>query len=136
MDDEIMSEASPNDGSIGILRIVALLGVFVSAAGSIGFMLVAGHPPILLRILFTAWVVSPFLVLAAAHAFSKRWSVITRSTLYCLMLVVSVTSLAVYAYVVLRPHDVAPTATFLFVPLVSWVLAAIVIPLAAFISAN
>ena len=121
-------------GFLNILRTVALIAVFIGAAGSVAFMLVAGHPPIFLRILFTGWVALPFVVLVVAHTFSKRWSVTTRTALYCVMLVVSLISLAIYAYVVLRPHDATPTATFLGVPLGSLILAAIVVPLAAFIS--
>src|SRR5438046_165878 len=127
MDDEIISEASSADGSFGILRVIALAAVFIGAAGSLALMLVAGHPPILLRILFTGWVVLPFLALVLAHTFSKRWSSITRTTLYCVMLVVSVISLAVYAYMVFRPHDVTPTATFLAVPLMSLLVVGIVV---------
>lgn len=137
MDDKIPSKANsalPDGGSLGDLRAVALIVLVAGAVGSVGLMLVAGHPPIFLRVLFAIWVVSPFVALLLGTVVSKRWSVITRATLYCVMLVVTLCSLAIYGYVVLRPHESTPTATFLAVPLGSWLLMAIAVPLAAFIS--
>lgn len=137
MGDELASEASPgmpDDGSIGVLRAVALITVLVGVVGSVGLMLVAGRPPIFLRVLFGIWVVSPFVALLLADMVSKRWSVITRAALTSVMLVVTVCSLAIYGYVVLRPHEVTPTAPFVVVPPASWLLIAIVVPIAALIS--
>ena len=134
---EITSKASlgtPDGGFLGFLRTVAVIAVVVGAVGSVGSMLVEGHPPMFLRILFTIWVLSPFVALVLANMVSKRWSVTTRATLYCVMLVVTLTSLAIYGYFVLRPHESTPTFVFLVVPLGSWLLIAIVVPMAAFIS--
>jgi hypothetical protein len=66
------------------LRAVALVGLVAGAVGSVGLMLYAGrrNNSIILLGLFTLWVLSPFMVLMLTHAFSKRWSVQTRATLY------------------------------------------------------
>ena len=121
-------------GTFRPLHFVALVAVIVGALGSLGLMLIAGHPPILLRVLFAIWVLSPFVTLLLANRFSKRWSVITRTALYWLMLVITLTSLAIYGYFVLRPPESTPARTFLIVPLGSWMLMAIVVALAALIS--
>jgi len=106
--DEITSEASrgrPDGGFLGLLRAVALLAVVAGAGGSVGLMLRAGQrTPRLLLVLFTIWVLSPFVALLWAYMVSKRWSLVTRATLYCVTLVVTLGSLAIYGeLVVLRP---------------------------------
>ena len=135
--DEITSRASrarTDGGFLGLLRAGALIAVVAGAAGSVGLMLRAGHPPLFLRVLFAIWVLSPFVVLLLADMISKRWSVITRATLHSVMLVITVSSLAIYAYVVLRPRTSTPTFVFVVVPPASWLLIAIVVPIAALIS--
>lgn len=121
-------------GFLGLLRVVAPIAVAAGAVGSVGLMLRAGHPPLFLRVLFALWVLSPFIALLLAGMVSKRWSVITRSTLYCVMLVITLSSLAIYGYVVLRPRQSTPTFVFVVVPPGSWLLMAIVVLIAAFIS--
>ena len=64
---------------------------------------------------------------------SKDWSVLTRATLYGVMLILTLGSLALYGDVVLRPRS-QPAFMFLVVPLGSWLLMAIVVPIAAFVS--
>jgi hypothetical protein len=134
---EITAKASRGrpDGFLGLLDTVALIAVVAGAAGSVGLMLRAGHPPFLLRVLFAIWVLSPFVALLLANmVFSKRWSVITRATLHSVMLVLALSSLAIYGYAVLRTPRSTPTFVFLVVPLGSWLLFMIVVPIAALIS--
>ena len=105
---EITSEASrgrPDAGFLGLLRVVALIAVAAGAVGSLGLMLRAGRStPRLLLVVFVIWVLSPFVALAWANMVSKRWSVLTRATLYCVTLVITLGSLAIYGeLVVLRP---------------------------------
>jgi len=64
---------------------------------------------------------------------SKRWPVLPRATLHIVMLVLALSSLALYADVVLRPRP-QPAFIFIVVPLGSWLLMMIVVPLAALIS--
>ncbi len=134
---ETTSDASReklDGGFLGRLRAVSLSAVLAGAVGSLGLMLLAGHPPLLLRVLFAIWVLSPFMALLLADRVSKRWSVLTRATLYGVTLVITLGSLAIYGVAVLRPRTTTPTSLFVLVPPASWLLIAIVVPIAAFIS--
>jgi predicted dienelactone hydrolase len=119
-----------------LLSRAALLLALVGALGSVGFMLRAGHrndSPILLA-LFAIWVLSPFVALIAAIMISKRWSILTRATLYGVMLIITVGSLAIYGNMVSAPPDSKLALPFLLVPLESFLLITIVTPLAALLS--
>ncbi len=137
--DKITSEASrgrPDGSLLGLLHAVSLIAVVAGAMGSLGLMLRAGQrtPPLLL-VLFTIWVLSPFAALAWANVVSKRWSVVTRATLYCVTLVVTLGSLASYSeLVVVRPAGSANAFLFVAVPPASWVSMTIVVGMAALIS--
>ena len=135
---ELTPEASrgkPDGRFPGVLRAVALTATVAGAVGSVGLMLWVGHrnPSRVLLGLFVIWDLSPFVALLLADMVSKRWSVITRATLHIVMLVVALSSLALYGDVVLRPRP-QPAFMFLVVPLGSWLLVTIVIPIAALIS--
>jgi hypothetical protein len=97
-------------------------------------MLRAGHPPLLLLVLFTGWVLSPFVALVLAAIASKRWSVLTRATLYGIMLILAVGSVAFYGDIVSMPAGSKPAFVFLVVPLGSWLLLTIAVPIAALVS--
>ena len=135
--DEVTSEASQgsNRGFPGLLRAVSLIAVVAGAAGSVGLTLRAGRStPRFLLVLFVVWVLSPFVVLAWANMLSKRWSVLTRATLYCVSLVITLGSLIIYGNVVLPPVGSPRAFVFVVVPPGSWSLVAIAVPIAAFIS--
>jgi len=118
-----------------VLRRAALIAVLAGAAGSAGFLLRAGQrTSLLLLVIMVTWVLAPFLALVVAGAVSKRWSLTIRATLYSVMLVVTLGSLAVYADDALWPRQAQAAFVFVMVPLVSWALMAIVIPAAALIS--
>ena len=123
------------DGFLGLLRAVALCAVVAGGVGSVGLMFWVGHrnPSRVLLFLFLIWVLAPFIALVLAGMVSKRWSVITRATLYTVMLILTVGSLAFYGDVVLRPRP-QPAFTFLVVPTASWLLMTIVVAIAALIS--
>jgi len=126
-----------SNGTLVGLRGAALIAVVVGAVGTIFFMLRVGHNYsriFLLLILFAIWDVSPFVALGLASKVSDRWPVLTRGTLYVLALIITLGSLAIYGRVALGPPRPQPAAAFLVVPLVSWLLIATVLPLAAFIS--
>ncbi len=122
-------------GFLGPLRRVALTAVVAGAAGSVGLMFWVGHrnPSRLLLALFLVWVLSPFTALLLAGMVSNRWSVITRTTLYSVMLILSLGSLALYGDVVLRPRP-QPAFRFIAVPFGSWLIMTIVVPTVALIS--
>ena len=137
--DEMTAESSPErleSGFPGLLRGVAFTAVVAGAVGSLGITLWVGrhNRSLVLMVLFAVWVLSPFMALLWAGMASQRWAVMTRTTLHSLMLVLTLSSLALYGDVVLRPPRSTPAARFLLVPLGSRLLMAIVVPLAALIS--
>lgn len=121
---------------LGPLRTMALIAVVAGAGGSVGLTLRVGHHnnSRILLVLFAIWVLSPFIALAFANLVSKRWSILTRTTLYSVVLVLTLGSLAVYGHVAFGPPRAKPAFAFLIVPLASWLLIAIVVPTAALIS--
>jgi hypothetical protein len=125
----------PEGRFLGLLRAAALIAVLVGAVGSFGFMLRAGQrAPGFLIVLFALWVLSPFAALAVATVVSTRWSALTRATLYGVMLALALGSLALYGHVALGPPRAQAAFVFVVVPPASWLLAAIVVPIAAMIS--
>jgi len=128
----IVNPEKTRSRSSNLLRIMAVL---VGAAGSVGLTLYTGrhNDSVLLIVLFATWVLSPFMALLVANMVSKRWLVSTRVTLYILMLVITIGSLVSYSGA-LSPPRTKPAFVFLVVPLISWLLMTIVIPIAAWLS--
>ena len=106
--------------------------VLAGAVGSLGFTLYTGrnNKSVLLIVLFFIWVLSPFIGLLVANVVTKRWSDLLRLTLYILMIFLTIGSLVAYSGV-LNPTGAKPAGVFLIVPLISWLVIVIVIPLAA-----
>jgi hypothetical protein len=130
-----VSRRRPENGFLGLLRAAALIAVVAGAGGSVGLMLRAGQrTPRLLLVLFVIWVLCPFLALVWATVVSKPWSVLTRATLYSVMLVVTLGSVAIYGNAAWRPSGTKPAFVFVVAPLGSWLLIATVVPIAALIS--
>ena len=129
------SRGRTDGGLLGLLRAVALIALVVGAVGSVGLLFWVGHrnPSRVLLGLFVIWDLSPFGALLLAEMVSKRWSVITRATLHIVMLVIALSSLALYGDVVWRSRP-QPAFRFLVVPFGSWLLMIIVVPIAALIS--
>lgn len=138
MGGEITSQVSRGRSEgrfLGRLRAVALIAVLTGAGGSVGLLLRAGQrTPRLLLVLMTIWVLAPLMALAFANVISKRWPVVTRVTLYGVMLIVTLGSLATYGDDALRPRKAQAAFVYVAVPLASWLFIAIVVPIAAFIS--
>jgi hypothetical protein len=136
---EMTSEVSgrrPEGWFLGHLRAAALIAALAGAVSSVGLMLHAGrrNDSRILLVLFAIWVLSPFMALVVANVVSQRWAVLTRATLYSLMLVLTLGSLAIYGDVALGPPRAKTAFVFVVVPPVSWLLIAIVVPTAALIS--
>jgi hypothetical protein len=134
---ELTSSASgERPESLGLLRVAAVTAVVAGAVGSVALTLYAGRrsDSRTLMVLFAMWVLSPFVALVLANVASKRWSVLTRAMLYSVMLVLTVGSLAIYAVRALRPPRTQAAFVFVVVPPASWLLIAVVVPIAALIS--
>ena len=125
----------PVGGFLDLLRKVALCAVAVGAVGSFGLMLRAGrHSPRFLLVLFVIWVLSPFVALAWANVRSQRWANITRATLYCVTLILTLGSLSAYGNLIKPPTGSARAFVFVAVPPASWLFMVIAVPIAALIS--
>jgi FtsH-binding integral membrane protein len=121
--------------SLNFLRTIALVVLLLSCGGCFWLVLRASNhdESVLMEGLFICWVLSPFLALAVASAVSKPWSVVTRITLYSLMIFIGLCSLVGYSGA-LDPPGAKLESVFLVVPLISWLLMAVVIPLVALLS--
>jgi hypothetical protein len=131
-----VGEATPEPRFLRVLHQAAAVALVAGAAGSVGLLLHAGqriNSPRLLMGLFALWVLSPFVLFVVADVVSNEWSAITRATLYGVILVVTISSLAIYAVVALGPSPPKAPA-FVLVPPVSCLLMSIAVPIAAFVS--
>ena len=130
------SQERPGSGFLGLLRTVALVAVVAGSAGSVGLMFRASqHPPRVLLVLFTIWVLSPFVALLWANIISKRWSVVIRAALYCTTLIVTLGSLAIYGGLIdVKPANSPNAFLWVIVPPASVAFAAIVVSMAALVS--
>ncbi len=130
----MVSQGGPEGRSLGRLRAAALIAVLAGAAGSVGLTLSASQGRdlgLLAVLIFATWVFAPFAALALAHVVARRWLVHTRATLYCLMLVLTLGSLAMYVGDALLHPGTQDAFVFVVVPLVSWLLIALVVPITA-----
>ena len=107
---------------------MARVALAIGAIGSLALMFLHGRPSIFLLILFTGWVLAPFIGLAWADRLSVRWPPSSRTWLYCLMIVVAVGSLTIYVYDVASGYGRA--VLFVAVPMVAWALTLITMPIA------
>lgn len=114
-------------GLLRVSRAVALIAVAAGASGSLRLMFLAGsrQRSFVLMGLFTGWVLAPFAALFWAGLISSPWPASTRATLYGLMLILTLVSLAMYGAIIPMPSGSRPAAVFLLVPPGSWVLIAI-----------
>jgi hypothetical protein len=116
-------------------RAVTLIALIAGVVGTMGFFLRAGQrTPRFLLALMAIWVLAPFAVLLWAYAASLRWAPITRATLYVVMWVVALGSLAVYGDDA-RGHR-RPQAAFVYVivPPASWALMVVALSTTALVS--
>lgn len=92
------------------------------------------HPPILLVLLFVIWVIAPFAVLVLANLISRDWPKLTSSTLYALTLILAISSLVIYSYVLVFPLGAQPAFPYVATPIGTLLLITITMAIAAFIS--
>jgi uncharacterized membrane protein len=122
----------------GLLRAMALIALVVGAVGSLGLMFREGQDtPRFLLVIFTIWVLAPFAALFWANKVSKRWSVPTRATLYCVILIVALGSLAIYGeWIDIKPAGSANAFLWVIVPPASLLFIAIAVGIAALLSSR
>jgi hypothetical protein len=118
----------------GALPAVALGGVVVGAICAVGLTTYAGArvgSPLVLRLLFAAWVLSPFAAILTGYAISASWRRSMRVAMHAITLVTAAGSLLAYAYFALATARPA-TAAFVLIPPASWLLAAVALGITAF----
>jgi hypothetical protein len=127
---------TPESTFLGRLRATARIAVVAGAGGSVALTVYAGrhNDSRLLVALFVIWVLSPFMALLLASLVSRRWPVLTQTTLYIAMLVVTVGSLAIYGAQAFRLPRPQAAFVFVVVPPASWLLIAVVVPIAGLMS--
>lgn len=125
-------ENKPVNGS---LRVTAMGVALVAAIASFILVLHAGrhNRSFLLPLLFVFWTLSPLVALFIAARLSRSWSMLRCTTLYSLMLLISLGSLFAYSGLLTSPGS-KPAFIFLITPLVSWLLIVTGLPIAASVS--
>jgi len=111
------------------------VAILIGALGALGFLFrAAQRPPLIVLVLMAGWVLAPFVILVFLQALSASWRSLTRTTLYVVIWVVTLGTLAVYADDA-RGHR-RPQAAFVFVlvPPVSSLLMAVSLATAALIA--
>lgn len=117
------------------LRLTALIALVIGAVGSIGLWIrAAHHPPPLIIVLFVVWVLSPFVVLGIGHVIAKRWAPSTQAALYWVTLLVTVTSIVIYADDAFGHRTAHPAFVYVAVPPASWLVSAVAVGLGAWIA--
>ena len=118
------ANSKKNDsGTIRFFHTVAVLMVLAGAGASIGFTIYAGrnNPSFVLILLFTGWVVSPFIGLLLINTVSRRSEVFNRLILYSLMMLLTIGSIVIYSGL-WSPPGAKTAFVFLVIPLLSWSL--------------
>jgi len=130
------SQPGSNGPFLRLLRTATLVSAAVGAIGSLAFMFRAGQDsPRILLVLFTFWILAPFAALLWAVIVPKRWSAVTRATLYWVTIVVAAASVAIYGDLVhVKPAGSPNAFLFVIVPPVSVAFIAIAVGMAALIS--
>jgi len=121
----------------GGLRTIARVALVAGAAASTALMLRAGarQRSLLLILLFTAWVLSPFLALALANLRAARWTPRLRGALHGAMIGVTAVSLTVYGFHAVR-GSMKAGFVYLFGPAMCWLLIVVVLGANAIVSAR
>ena len=125
----------PEAQVLRLARPFAMFACLSGAGASLLFMYQVGHrnPSVVLMLLFTVWVLSPFVALLVGAMVSAGWTRPSRAALYAVTFVVSVLSPLAYGVVALGPPRPQPAFAFLVVPLASWCLGASALAVVSFI---
>jgi hypothetical protein len=91
-------------GFLSVVRGVAVVAMLAGSAGSVTFMLHASRrqQSRIPMLLFGIWVISPFGAAAVASSVSKRSAVVAQATVYMVIIVLTLSSLAIYGDVALQ----------------------------------
>jgi len=109
--------------NINLLRITAMIIMAIGAIGSLYIMFNASRnqKSILLIALFTVWVLSPFIGFFLTMKISNRWTTAARTSLYWLMIILTIGSLIAYGGAFNTPQT-KNAFRFLVVPFLLWLI--------------
>ena len=118
------------------LHTVAQTASVVGAVGAVALTLYAGRGNGLpfLMVLMAGWVFAPFFGYALATRLATRWPTSARTALDVAILLIAIASLAVYISDVAGPPHVRRATVYVAVPIVSWLLMLVVVPVAVFLT--
>jgi hypothetical protein len=107
------------------LRLIARATVLVAAIGSLFLMFNAGRnqKSTVLLLLFTVWVLSPFIGFLVIDRISGVWRNSARLSLYWIIILLSIGALIAYSGILI-PQQTKNAFIFLVAPFVSWILIA------------
>jgi hypothetical protein len=125
-----------DERALGLLRTAGRATTVSGGVGSVVLVLWVGrgNPSLLLMVLFSMWVLAPFVALLVVDRLSPRWSVLSRATVHTVMVIVGIASLVAYGGVAGRLPHATSASMFVIIPVLSWLVMTIVLPLVAFIS--
>ena len=108
-------------------RAVAVTATVCGAVATLICVAKVGHrnSSLLLPLLFVLWDLSPFAAMLLLQVRSARWDSRARTRMYIATAFLSLVSAARYAIVAFGPPRPRIASTFLVVPLVSWLVIAI-----------
>ncbi len=100
--------------------------LLAAAAASLVLMYRAGHrnPSIVLMLMFTVWVSSPFVALDVVNSFARRWPSARQAVIRTTAVIVALGSVSVYGVDAVRPLSSKGAFFYLVVPFVSWLVIA------------
>jgi hypothetical protein len=118
MTEEIYERNKP-----GLVRSLALGVATAGALGSLAFTLQAGgqNVSVIRMLLFSVWVLSPFILLIIFCMRSGSWSSRSRISLYVIMMMISLISLLFYGGLLFF-SGAKPAFVFQVIPLTSWII--------------
>ena len=116
-----------------LLRIIAMTGLLVGAFVSLGLMLYVGrsNKSVVLMMVFTIWVLSPFVTGILLNRVSVHWTTTMHTKLYLAMLLIALGSMIIYTLIVLNQPP-QPAFYFMVTPFVSLLLLALISARVAF----
>jgi len=117
-------------GTIG--RAATIIG----AAGAVALTVYVGrtNAHVFLTAIFVVWVLAPFALLYAADTIFVRWPPALRTALHAVMILTAAATLTAYVWRAISPPRAQGAFVFVVVPVVSCVLAGVVLGVTALTS--
>ena len=104
--------------------------VFLLTGGAVSFFMVLyssrNTHSVLLKVLFSIWVLSPFVALFIINNSSAGWKLRGRITFYILIYLLTIFSVSGYGGILIFPRT-KPAFIYIVVPFINWIFAALVI---------